>query len=203
MDNQNTQINNQQKKAKSLFSGPKIVFLILGAIIVLEIIYAIGVLRSPAAPSPEQQSLLPREVALMLFSSKSQYKIGEVVAVLVQVDTGNRATEGVDLVLNFDPKVLEASQGAIVKGAIYPEYPQMKTDAKLGQIQISGISGLQGKSFKGQGNFATINFKAKAPGDVNLTVGFSPGQTDDSNVVEALSGNDILETVANLNLAVQ
>ncbi len=169
----------------------------------LEIIYAIGVLRSPAAPSPEQQSLLPREVALMLFSSKSQYKIGEVVAVLVQVDTGNRATEGVDLVLNFDPKVLEASQGAIVKGAIYPEYPQMKTDAKLGQIQISGISGLQGKSFKGQGNFATINFKAKAPGDVNLTVGFSPGQTDDSNVVEALSGNDILETVANLNLAVQ
>lgn len=167
----------------------------------LEVIYAIVTLRSPVSLPPE--SILPREVALMLSSSKSQYKIGEVVPVLVQVDTGSRETDGVDLVLNFDPKVLEASQGAIVKGAIYPEYPQMKIDAKIGQIQISGISGLQGRLFQGQGNFATINFKAKARGDANLIIGFSPGKTDDSNVVEALSGNDILENVSNLTLTVQ
>lgn len=181
--------------------SPKIIFVILGAIILLEVIYAIGVLRSPASPLPEPA--LPQEAAIILSSSKDQYKIGETVPVLVQVDTGSRATDGVDLVLNFDPKVLEASAGALVKGAVYPEYPQMKTDAKLGQIQISGISGLQGRSFKGRGNFAAINFKAKAVGDANLTINFSPGKTDDSNVVEAISGNDILETVSNLTVKVQ
>lgn len=191
-------MDNQKKRF--IFS-PKIVFIILGAVILVEIIYAIVTLRSPVSLPPEPT--LPMEAAIILSSPKDQYKVGENVAVLVQVDTGSRATDGVDLLLNFDPKVLEASTGAIAKGAIYPEYPQMKIDAKLGQIQISGISGLQGRSFTGKGTFAIINFKAKAAGDASLTVDFSPGKTDDSNVVEAISGNDILESVTDLTLTVQ
>lgn len=174
--------------------------MILGAIIVLEVIYAIWSLRSPIPPPAVTTK---QQATIILSSAKSQYNAGEAVPVLVEVSTGGRSTEGVDLVLNFDPRLLEVSSGAAVKGEIYPEYPQIKVDPQAGVIQISGISGLSGRQFAGRGNFATINFKAKASGAANLTVNFTPGKTDDSNIVEALSGNDVLESVSDLTLTVK
>lgn len=158
-------------------------------------------LRSPVSPPAQTPS--QQEAAIILSSAKSQYNVGEAVPVNVEVSTGGRSTEGVDLVLNFDPKILEATAGAVTKGAIYPEYPQVRVDNKAGSIQISGISGLSGRQFMGRGKFATINFKAKAAGQASLTVSFSLGKTDDSNIVEALSGNDILESVSDLTLTVK
>ncbi|MBI2334934.1 hypothetical protein HYU96_04005 [Candidatus Daviesbacteria bacterium] len=181
----------------------KIIFVILGAALLIEIIYAVWVLNTPAPVPPPETVSLPKTVSLSLYSPRSEFKKGEVVSVTVNLDTGTHETEGADLLLSFDPKVLEATAGAVLKGVIYPEYPQTRIDQKTGSIAISGISGLIGKTFQGSGVFATVNFKAKAVGQATLSIKFTPGQTNDSNVVEALSGNDILENVSDLTLTLQ
>lgn len=194
-----TKYMDNQKKQFTL--NPKIVFIILGAVLLIEVLYALTVLSSPAPAKPEP--VQAKQVSISLHASKSEFAIKEVVQVTAVLDTGSHETEGTDLLLNFDPKILEATAGAVTKGAIYPEYPQVRIDNKAGSIQISGISGLEGKLFKGEGGFAIINFRAKAKGDAVLTVNFTQGKTDDSNVVEALSGNDILESVIDLTIKVQ
>lgn len=191
-------MDNQQKR---FTFNPKIVFIILGAVLLIEVLYAITVLSSPAPAAPEPTQT--RQVSISLSSPLSEFRVKDVVPVEVLLDTGSHDTEGTDLVLKFDPKILEATAGAVVKGDIYLEYPQVRIDNKEGSIQISGISGLQGKSFRGKGVFASINFRAKAKGVSALTVSFTAGKTDDSNVVEVLSGNDILESVTDLTLTVQ
>lgn len=198
MDNQNTAQNTTPKRFPF---GPKIIFVILGAVLLIEVLYAISVLSSPSAPPSEPAPA--KQVSISLSSPLSEFVVKDVVPVEVRLDTGSHDTEGTDLVLKFDPKILEATAGAVVRGTVYPEYPQVRIDNKAGSIQISGISGLQGKSFRGQGVFANINFRAKAKGEVDLTVNFTRGKTDDSNVVEALSGNDILESVTDLTLTVK
>lgn len=198
MDNQNTA---QNTTPKTFPFGPKIIFVILGAVLLIEVLYAITVLSSPSVPPPEPAPA--KQASISLSSPLSEFRVKDAVPVTVTVDTGSHDTEGIDLVLKFDPKILEATAGAVAKGAIYPEYPQVRIDNKLGTIQISGISGLQGKSFRGKGVFANINFRAKAKGASALTVNFTAGKTDDSNVVEALSGNDILESVLDLTLTVK
>ncbi|MBI3109899.1 hypothetical protein HYZ06_02550 [Candidatus Daviesbacteria bacterium] len=186
------------------FISPKTIFLSLGAVLLIEVIFAIKTLTAPTPPPPTAQSeSQPSSVNLSLEAVGQDFKVGEVITVNVRVNTGGHQTDGIDLLLNFDPKILEASAASLIKTTIYPDYPQMRVDAKAGLIQISGISGLDGKTFKGAGVFATINFKARAAGDTTLTINFTPGKTDDSNIVESLSGNDILESVFNLNLSVQ
>lgn len=187
------------------FLTPKTIFLSLGVILLIEVIFAVKTLTAPTSPRPPlaQPESQPGKVNLSLEAVGRDFKVGEIVTVNVRVNTGGHRTDGVDLVLKFDPKILEASTASLIKTTIYPDYPQMKVDAKAGLVQISGISGLDGKTFKGAGVFATINFKARAAGETTLTVNFTPGKTDDSNIVESLSGNDILESVSNLNLSVQ
>lgn len=186
------------------FLTPKTIFLSLGVILLIEVIFAVKTLTAPTpAPPLAQPESQPGKVNLSLEAVGRDFKVGEIVTVNVRVNTGGHRTDGVDLVLKFDPKILEASTASLIKTTIYPDYPQMKVDAKGGLVQISGISGLDGKTFKGTGVFATINFKARAVGETTLTVNFTPGKTDDSNIVESLSGNDILESVSNLNLSVQ
>lgn len=200
MDDLNIQKNNQ---VKSFFSLPKFIFLVLGLILLVELIYAIRVLTLPT-PLPAGRIPMQSQVGkISLNAPKGAYRVNEVVSVNVNIDTGLQAIDGVDVIINYDPKVLEASSGGLLKGSIFEEYPIMSADASKGLISISGISSLQ-NSFKGTGQFATINFKAKVAGRTELTIDFKgKGSTVDSNLVEANTSKDILEQVVNLELIVQ
>lgn len=170
----------------------------------IELIFAIKTLTAPTPPSPAAPSKSqPASVNLSLEAVGQDFKVGEIVTVNVRVNTGGHPTDGIDLVLNFDPKILEASTASLIKTTIYPDYPQMRVDSKVGLVQISGISGVEGGTFKGEGVLATINFKAKAAGKTTLTIDYTKGQTNDSNVVESATGLDILEGVNNLNLTIK
>lgn len=170
----------------------------------VEVIFAIKTLTAPTPPPPTAQlKSQPASVNLSLEAVGQDFKVGKVVTVNVRVNTGERRTDGIDLVLNFDPKILEATPASLIKTTIYPDYPQMRVDSKVGLVQISGISGVEGKTFKGEGILATINFRAKAAGKTTLTIDFAKGQTNDSNVVESATGLDILEGVNNLSLTIK
>lgn len=191
------------EKIKKIFSGPKIIFAILGVILLIEVIYAFRILTAPTPPPPPSPApkieITKTGGKMALFSPKKNYRLNETVLVSVVVGTGGHTIDGVDLVVRYNPKVLEATQGGLIKGKILSEYPLVSLDAGKGLISISGISSLN-KGFIGTGQFATLNFKAKAVGAAPLTIDFTKDSTTDSNLVETGTSKDILEIVDNLEL---
>lgn len=185
----------------------KIVFYILGLVVLLELIIGLKVLSSSkTAPTQSYQTPLPSASSPLsridVLSSKKQYRVGEEIIVSINVDTAGKKTDGTDLVLNFDPKILEASSGAIKKGSIYGEYPVAEVDSKYGVIKVSGVSKIGQDGFSGKGDLAILNFKAKAAGKTSLKIDFTAGRTTDSNIVETKTATDILGLVNNLDLTI-
>ncbi len=194
-------------KSKFKFS-PKVIFALLALILVIELIYAVRTLTvPPPVPSPtvSTTSSTKSEANIKLASSSYEYSVGETVSVLVLIDTGGRETVGVDAILHFDPKVLEATNSSLEKGTIFQDYPALSVDDKSGKISISGIvlPGSQA-NFKGSGGtFAIVKFKAKAAGKTEVKIDFLKGSTTDSNIVESASSQDILEKVEELSLTIR
>lgn len=185
----------------------KIIFWILGLIILIELLFAVWVLKAPLpSPTPPSASLpiRPKERGeIQLLSSKKNYQVGEMIPLTIRVSTGGQPTFGTDLILRFDPKILEASSSAIKPGNIYSEYPLVNVNPKNGIISISGITRVGQTGFEGVGVLATLNLKAKKAGVTTLSVDFKPGSTADSNIIEAKTVKDILRRVQNLELVIR
>lgn len=186
------------------FITPKNIFLSLGVILLIEVIFAVKTLTAPTPPpaTPPKAGVQSKAGEISLNVSKTSFQVAETVPVLVLVDTGDHQVAGVDLIVHFDPKILEATSADLVKGKIFDDYPAVSVDANKGLISISGIASLQ-NNFKGKGLFATLNLKAKAAGKASVTIDFQKGSTTDSNLVEASSSQDVLERVVNLELVVK
>ncbi|MBU1000744.1 cohesin domain-containing protein [Patescibacteria group bacterium] len=200
---ENNQVNNLIVRIKSFVSLPRFIFLILGLILLAELIYAIQVLTLPVPPVEGRLPIQLKAGKILLNVPKNTYQINEVVPVAVNIDTGSQAVNGVDVIINYDPKILEATPGGLLKGRIFEEYPNMTVDAGKGLIAVSGINNSQ-DGFGGIGQFAAINFRAKIAGTTLLTIDFKgKGSTIDSNLVETGISKDILEQVVNLELVVQ
>lgn len=211
MDNQTANPNifinqNVPQPARKWFSS-KIIFIILGAIILVELVLgARSVFQSSGATqSPGQTGGLlnlapqPGRGKIALLSDQNQVKVGDSVAVKVEV-TSPTPSDGVDLVLKFDPNILRVSESDIQKGTIFPQYPLVSVDP-TGVVRVSGIASGPKGGFTGKGILATINFRAIKLGVSKLSLDFTPGSTTDSNI--AAGSKDLLEEVGNLEVAVK
>lgn len=195
---------------KKFFPGPKIIFLILGLILLAEVIFAVRIFITPLpSPPPDGRAGAPvvKQTVLSggkisLKAPKASFGAKEAVPVSVIINTGEHIINGADVIVRFDPKILEATSGGLIKGTIFDEYPAMSVDNAKGLISVSGISSLQ-SGFKGQGQFALINLRVRALGKTTLTVEFTKGSTADSNLVETSTSKDILEAVDNLEVEVK
>lgn len=209
MDNNlNVFVNNQPNKPlsnkfKNPFSLPKIIFIVLGIIVIIELIYAARTLNLFSASQPVNKSIIsPLTAKISLDVPKATFRINEVVPVTVNINTGGHSIDGVDLIVSFDPKILEATTSGLIKGKIFDEYPLLSVDSNKGLIYISGVNSAK-NAFNGIGQFALLNLKAKIPGQTTLSINFKKGATTDSNLVETGTSKNILETVNNLELTVQ
>jgi hypothetical protein len=138
----------------------------------------------------------------VLDADKNSYKVGETIPVKVRVITNGRATDSTDLILKYDPKVLETTASAIMEGKIYKQNAIKDVDSKAGEVRISAITPPNTEGFVGIGELATINFKAIAQGNTKLAIDFTKGSTTDSNIVETGIAIDILDEIYNLDLAI-
>jgi hypothetical protein len=187
---------------------PKIIFGILGLVIVIELINAYNTLKK-ASSNPVATSQFSRLAPLSsgridLYSNQKEFKVGDTISVSVRIFTGGHPTDGTDLVLKYDPQILDASGlNFFRKGNVYPDYPITTVDPNAKTIQISGITSLSQSGFNGAGVFAILNFKAKAAGKTSLMVDFQKDRTTDSNIIESQSAKDILGAVTNLDLNVK
>ncbi len=173
-----------------------LIVLVVGAIEGYFLIKSYSASKIP--PPPKVEGLKGGEIVLL--SSKDNIKINEGMRVTIKISTGGHPTRGSDVILKFDPKHLEGIQTSLHKSKMYPEYPQFSLDNKNGLVKISGISPVANKTFKGVGILAFLDFKAKQSGNTQVSIEFVKNRTDDSNIIEAGTSNDILEKVNQLNI---
>lgn len=177
------------------------IFIVLGVIIAVELIWAgwflVNSAQSKPTPTP---SVITKPVApptaVTLTSLKTEYKKGEKITVAINISSSKKV-DGVDLIITYDPKVLSAQPATL--GIIFSDYPQNTADATLGKVSVSGITTRPGGVIP-EGNFGTISFVAKTAGVTKIAFDFTPGQTVDTNVIESGTGKDILEKVNQLEL---
>ncbi|QQG43244.1 MAG: hypothetical protein HYW45_03515 [Candidatus Daviesbacteria bacterium] len=205
MDNQNLNL-----PTISRFSPMKIVFILLGLVIVGEVIWAISQLTTVGLPTQTNNATVPKNVVtpvsiaqVTLSSDKTSVKVGDKITVAINV-SANKETDGTDLIINFDPTLLNVDtqnekKVPVVTGQIYPDYPVNSLDSAKGKITVSGIASAPGGVVT-NGVFGTLNLMAKAPGTAKLTLEFTKGSTTDTNVIEAGVGTDILNSVSDLTI---
>ena len=119
MDNQifNYQNSDFQKPPKAGLPILRIIFFIFAAVIAFELLMGAKTLLTPIKVIQKTPStVVLSEGVINLSTLQSSYGVSETVPVAVKVSTGNHLTSGVDLVLKYDPVILEASSAALIKG---------------------------------------------------------------------------------------
>lgn len=187
-------------------SLPKTVFLILSVIIALELVWGAYYLLRPSQvdrSTSSAQALEPVEksATIRLISSKIKFNVGENVVVDVVVE-GNSRVVGVDLSLNYDPKVLSLEPSGFSRGSLFSEYLGAVVDKQKGMFTVSGVSD-PGVNLDGGKKFGTLTFKALGKGNAMLNIEFKEDVTTDSNVIDGRSSRDILGNVGNLKISVR
>lgn len=181
----------------------RIIILIIAiavVVLVIELAWAYSTLYKSSASIPQTQKVITDQPTKITLSSPiNTLKVGDQVTVTINLSS-TRLTDGTDVIINFDPKVLTVVQTGSVPvtvGSVYTQYPNNKLDATKGIITASGISSEKNGSLA-SGVFGTIVFRAKSVGSTNITLVYSPDKTDESNIIETATGKDILGSVENL-----
>ena len=184
---------------KSFNDKKALVFVAVSALIVVELVWGINYLKTvpqPAAPAKAESG------ALLGFSPAQKIvRVGEEFEVKLILDTKGVATSGTDVIISYDPKVVEIPQ--VRPGLLYQKYPVNEVDTAGGKIGFSAIA-TPPKPFSGKGTLAYLKLKVLKAGTVTLSIEFVKGETTDSNVVQARSGGkDILDKVINAYYSVK
>jgi hypothetical protein len=198
---------------KRLFSNKKFVILVV-LLLVAETTWAIYALTRPLPdPSVSTQATLPSETLLASATLEGPLTVGlgssfEVKALI----DSKEPVEGVDLVINYDPKVLEISV-ASPSAQVLKTDPQIQpvfevvvneVDSAEGVISYSAVRNLgttQGPT--GSTTLGTITFKALSRANTSISLMFTKGDSKDSNILDQKMGRDILEEVRNLELKIE
>lgn len=179
----------------------KLLFLVIGIIILGEVIWGINKLMTPVYKPSVAKSQQVGPPSIVLAAATKTYKVGETIPLTIGLSTAESFTDGADVVLKFDQNILEASPAGFIKGKIYTDYPQVSVDNKTGLVSISGITSFA-NGYLGTGVFGVLNFKAKKQGVSQVEVVFNPGETTNSNITQSKTAKNILEKVYNVSIKV-
>ena len=146
-----------------------------------------------ATPTPTPSSS-QAELSLTLESTPAM--IGNEILVDLNVST-NSPISGVDASINFDPAVLQVD--SITPNSIMGGFSVSSIVA--GNLKFSQTA-LVDTPFSGSGKIATIHITPILTGLTNMNFVFTDGATNESNVIEHSTGQDILILPTNLTIDV-
>jgi hypothetical protein len=118
--------------------------------------------------------------------------VGEKFSLPINVSSAGQETLGTDVVILFDPKVLEAVE--IKPGIIYPNYPEQAKDIDNvhGKIYFSGSTNINAPRVA-EGELGEIFFRSKKAGETTLSFSWNgQNETTDSNIVPYKEELDLL-----------
>lgn len=202
--------------------------LIIGAVIV--VILAIGgylffiKFKQPAkAPvlnlkEAAREEITIKPVSLVLNSDKKEAKVGDLIKVMVNLDLAGQKTNGVDIVIKYDPQLIKIepinpkAKKISIDGRVEPKdyldvssssfniFPYLKIDNLSNLVSFSALADPQ-KEISGEGNVVVLMFKAVKKGTANIEIVFQKDANSDSNV--AYGGKDILGKVFGVNIDIK
>lgn len=117
--------------------------------------------------------------------------VGKEFKLPINVSSGGRETIGTDAVIQFDPKVLAVTK--VNPGKAYSVYPPTLVDIDNvhGKVSFSGTAGFQTPKIA-EGLFGEVFFRPKKPGMTKIDLVWEPKATNESNIVPASGGLDLL-----------
>lgn len=180
--------------------GKNIKKIIFGSLILVAIIEVIFGYKTLTA-GPKVQKVWPlSDAAVVLDSPSLNYQVGDTVTLNIRVSTGGRMTDSADLIIRYDPSVLESLGNSAKTSLLYADYPI--NEVQNGTIKISGTTPKNTEGFVGVGNLAEVTFKAKVQGKTKISVDFTKGSTTDSNVIESGTNVDVLSSAYDLEVGI-
>ncbi|MBP7774476.1 hypothetical protein KA078_01660 [Candidatus Woesebacteria bacterium] len=123
---------------------------------------------------------------LTLSSAYSNWSLGDTQVVGVAVNTQGNAIAGVDLVLTFDPSVLQIANTEWT--GLLSNQQGLTYDNTAGTLRVSGVVN-QGSPYNGQGVFLNIRFRAAGLGSSAIDFNWTNGITTDTNIVSYTQTN--------------
>ncbi len=141
------------------------------------------------------RSALAADATLELIPSEGTISLEEYLSVDIVVDSGEASVSGVDIVMDFDPDKFEVSMN-VDDSAFSTFMPSTgRIDNTTGHISFSAYTESE-ETVSGEAIVATLELTALVDsGEGEVTFDFTLGETDDCNVIEAESIDDILSSV--------
>ncbi len=174
----------------------KVLFIVIGLLIVGEIAWAAYTLTRPLPSAPEGATVSKQTVAAspiasasLFFQGPASATVGATIKVDVMLDS-SEPTDGTDALIKYDPTVLSAQTPTT--GSIYQEYPAKSVDAQKGIIALSGLTSQSATGFAGKGVLGTLTFKTLKAGQTTISIDYTQGATTESNVIGSTMSKDIL-----------
>lgn len=146
---------------------------------------------------------VPGNGTIKLQSEQNTVSVNGEVSVSVIINTDQRAVEGVDLSLKYDPAFLQpviVNQVPFVPGRLFPDVPFNGFDNKIGVASMSAISSLN-QNFSGEGTLSLITFKAKKIGTTVIKIQAEKDNTTDTNMVA--DGTEMLRNTEDLTVTIK
>lgn len=162
----------------------------------------------------------PTPVSLSLQTEKKEYDLNETIKINILIDSSNKKTAGVDIVLTYDPEILELQSknpvkektGAKKQTSQNPQdfidiefssfdiFPYIKTNTINGKIYFSALAKPL-KDISGKGIIGSLTFKPQTTGNTQINFEFQKGSNNDSNI--AYLGKDILNQVYGIDITIK
>ena len=167
----------------------------------------IGGNQSGSQIATEQNSTLNAYVVLLPVGGVARF-VGDIAYADIIVDTGDYATDGTDVIVSYDPSILEvqdenpAKEGIQVKegtsqGMMYSSYPTNYVDTTLGKIYLRGTTDTGASPVQTRwGDFGSIRFRTLCGIEAtNVSIEFTPQFSVDTNVAANVNHRDVLVAV--------
>jgi len=154
------------------------------------------------ANNKDAAKVLPKGVmSLVLDSANPQtFKAGDPIFVNIIFSTDNKSVIGVDAVVDYDANKMAVKD--IKESKTFDDF-LLKSISK-NVVAVSGVIGLNSnRTVKGDNlTLASFTVIPKSKGILDLKINFAPFQTNESNIVEMGSSEDVLGKVNNLSITV-
>lgn len=145
------------------------------------------------------RNALAAGASLKLNPASLNLKVNGTQTVGIVLTPNGAQVIGVDLVMKFDPKLIQVDQ--VRDEQLFNRQMGLIVDNKLGQIKMA-LSNNFGVFMTKTGEIVQLRIKAKKDSpSTKLTFQFTPGQTQDTNVVVA-HGKDALTEVGATDITI-
>lgn len=138
---------------------------------------------------------LPKKTlaATLSLSPQSQtVKLSTPFTINLDLDTKGEKTTATDVLLTFDPALLEITAFEFSQPPLYPVNTKI-IDNTTGKLRVTSAQQDAVNSYQGAANLAVITFNPKALGTASVVFTCEAGKYNESNVFKKGTSTDVIE----------